>query len=79
MSFFETVEEKFSEFVLAILRQFSTHIGFQIAKSEPDKLVLKAVASLPSRSIGLYIVLISLLPFYSDLFVEPGNTSPSNG
>lgn len=79
MSFFETIEEKFSKSVLAVLRQFSTHIGLQIAKAEPDRLVLKAVASLPGRSIGLYIVLISLLPFYSDLLVEPGNTSPSNG
>ncbi len=78
-SYMSFVQDKFNELVFALLRQISPRLGLKVIESDPDKLRLEADASIPARGIGRYIVLLSLLPFYSDLLVEPGDLSPLNG
>ncbi|MCJ8278566.1 MAG: hypothetical protein MJK14_01085 [Rivularia sp. ALOHA_DT_140] len=48
-------------------------------QSESNKLILKADASIPYCSIGGFLTVLSISPFYLPLFLEPDNMSRWNG
>lgn len=72
-------QENFNKLGMSLLRSFAQQIGLRIIDSDSNNLKLEADATMPSRGIGRWIILLSLLPFYSDFIVEPGNMSPLNG
>lgn len=72
-------QESFNKLGMSLLRPFSLQIGLRVIDSDSNNLKLEADASMPSRGIGRWIILLSLLPFYSDFLVEPANMSPLNG
>ena len=72
-------QENFKKLGMIILRSFAQQIGLRVIDSDSNNLKLEADATMPSRGIGRWIILLSLLPFHSDFLVEPGNISPLNG
>ncbi|MEO1760906.1 MAG: hypothetical protein AAFR83_02790 [Cyanobacteria bacterium J06629_18] len=48
-------------------------------QSDLNKLILEADASIPYRSIGMSLIVLSTSPFYLPLFLEPDNMSRWNG
>lgn len=72
-------QEKFNALGMILLSPFSLHAGLRVTDSDSNKFKLEADASIPSRGIGRWMILLSLLPFYSDFLAEPTYTSIFNG
>ncbi|MEL6459117.1 MAG: hypothetical protein AAFQ91_12790 [Cyanobacteria bacterium J06621_15] len=51
----------------------------KLNQSDLNKLILEADASIPYRSIGMSLIVLSTSPFYLPLFLEPDNMSRWNG
>ncbi|WP_010471818.1 hypothetical protein [Acaryochloris sp. CCMEE 5410] len=55
-------------FQAAFMRQVSTRVGLWVTEKDDQVLMLDADVSFPGRGIGLWILMLSLLPFFSNLF-----------
>ncbi|PSB46795.1 hypothetical protein [Chamaesiphon polymorphus] len=73
------IQDKLNDLWILFIRQVSAQIGFRVTDTEPNKLILEADSSIPARGTGLWLILLILMPFYSDLLVDPNDPGIFNG
>jgi hypothetical protein len=73
------IQEKFNDLSTSFMRLVSVQIGFRVNDSDPSKLILEADSSIPARGTGLWLILLSLLPFHSDFLEDPSTPGIFNG